>query len=99
MRSSLNCTSQARPFGAARPQTPALARAPVAGRRVQRSPVQVQAFFNFLAPSAATSPKAKELTDALLEVVSGTKPGAAVSPVTKAEIEELVSPINLGGGG
>jgi hypothetical protein len=55
--------------------------------------VQVQAFFNFLAPKqagAASSPKAKELSDALLEIASQTKPGSAVSPVTKAEIEELV---------
>jgi hypothetical protein len=54
--------------------------------------VQVQAFFNFLAPKpgAAVSPKAKELAEALLDVVSQTKPGAAVAPVTKAEVEELV---------
>lgn len=52
----------------------------------------MNAFFNFLAPkaAAAASPKAKELTDNLLEVVSQTKPGSPVSPVTKAEVEELV---------
>lgn len=78
-------------FRASKPR-PSVARAHVAARRVQRSTVQVQAFFNFLAPKpgAAVSPKAKELAEALLEVVSQTKPGAAVSPVTKAEVEELV---------
>lgn len=52
----------------------------------------MNAFFNFLAPkaAAAASPKAKGLADALLEVVSQTKPGSPVSPVTKAEVEELV---------
>lgn len=55
--------------------------------------MQVNAFFNFLQPKqgAAASPKAKELADTLLEIASQTKPGSAVSPVTKAEIEELVS--------
>lgn len=78
-------------FRTPRPR-PAVARAPVTCRRVQRSTVQVQAFFNFLAPKAgaAASPKAKELSDALLEIVSQTKPGTPVPPVTKAEIEELV---------
>lgn len=55
--------------------------------------MQVNAFFNFLAPkgaAGAASPKAKELADALLEMVSQTKPGTPVSPVAKAEVEELV---------
>lgn len=88
-RSSL----QARAFGAGKAH-PALARAPVAARRATRSQVQVQAFFNFLGgakPGAAVSPKAKELSEALIDIVSQTKPGSAVSPVVKAEIEELVS--------
>jgi len=83
---------QARPFRAARPR-PAHVRAPVAPRSVQRRTVQVQAFFNFLAPksaAAAANPKAKELSETLLEIATQTKPGAPVSPVTKAEIEELV---------
>jgi hypothetical protein len=56
--------------------------------------VQVNAFFNFLQPkqaAASGSPKAKELAQELLEIASQTKPGTSVSPVTKAEIEELVS--------
>jgi hypothetical protein len=57
--------------------------------------VQVQAFFNFLAPkpgaAAGPNPKARELAEELLEVVSQVKPGSAVSPVLKAEVEELVS--------
>jgi hypothetical protein len=54
--------------------------------------VQVSAFFNFLAPkaAAAANPRARELSDALLEVVGQTKPGSPVSPVAKAEVEELV---------
>lgn len=86
-----SCDLQARPFRAARPR-PAHVRAPVATRPVQRRTVQVQAFFNFLAPksAAAANPKAKELSETLLEIATQTKPGAPVSPVTKAEIEELV---------
>lgn len=81
---------------ACRPQQAAL-RAPVPYGRPGRAcgPVQVQAFFNFLAPKGgaggAVSPKARELRESLVEVLSQTKPGAAVSPVVKAEVEELVS--------
>lgn len=54
----------------------------------------MNAFFSFLQPkqaAASGSPKAKELAQELLGIASQTKPGTAVSPVTKAEIEELVS--------
>lgn len=82
-------------FRASRPH-----HAPIAAAACRsRSTVKVQAFFNFLAPKAgaAVAPKARELSDALLEIVSQTKPGAAVSPVTKAEIEELVGQLGCRG--
>lgn len=75
---------------------PVVARAP--GRRTGP---QVAAFFNFLSPkssAAAAPPRARELKDALIDVCSSTKGGAAASPDAKEEIEQLVRAPRTAGG-
>eukprot|EP00882_Tetradesmus_deserticola_P030072 GHRQ01033731.1.p1 GENE.GHRQ01033731.1~~GHRQ01033731.1.p1 ORF type:complete len:230 (+),score=61.77 GHRQ01033731.1:960-1649(+) len=97
MASLLGSTSTSRvgvsrAFGRSRPRT-VVARAP-AGRKV----LLVRAgLFDFLAPkpaAPAADPRAQELSEALIDICSGTATGSKASPTTKQEIEELVAELS-----